>query len=521
MVKYLQFLGVAALFTQLLSSCGGGGKANDQDTGPTRKSITKAEEERVITLCSSCHPFVPADMLDKKTWLEGVVPAMAAKMGIFEYKGKTFINEKDDPALPEGIYPSTPTISESDVQLLLDYFNLKAPESMGEQKRSTPIGDFTDLFSPVSPDLEIKEPPFTTFVAVFPQRKEFVIGSSGQKHDIGAYTTDLREVWKMPTPSAPAWVDFSDPKKWLITAMGPVEPNNRKLGSMVELRMPDQGKPELANLVMENLPRPVMIQRLNAGGKDGFLINGFGHLAGQLYWQGAGARPAPEYSLRSKPGAIRSIITDWNQDGKQDVLSLFAQNLEGIFLFLQNNDGTFTEKKLLEFLPVYGSSWFEYVDINGDGKKDIVYTCGDNADFSVALKNYHGVYVYLNKGNDQFEQAWFYPIHGCYRVSVRDFDLDGDLDMVTVGYFADFNNQHEESLLYFANDGKLSFTPYKVHGFDRGRWLTLDAGDVDGDGDQDLVLGNFSMGPQSNMTEQLSRQFASSQPFMVLKNKKR
>jgi hypothetical protein len=29
-----------------------------------------------------------------------------------------------------------------------------------------------------------------------------------------------------------------------------------------------------------------------------------------------------------------------------------------------------------------------------------------------------------------------------------------------------------------------------------GRWLTMDAGDVDGDGKTDLILGNFSVGPE-------------------------
>ena len=41
-----------------------------------------------------------------------------------------------------------------------------------------------------------------------------------------------------------------------------------------------------------------------------------------------------------------------------------------------------SSQELLRFQPVYGSSYFEFADFNKDGHKDILYTCGDNADFS-------------------------------------------------------------------------------------------------------------------------------------------
>ena len=95
-------------------------------------------------------------------------------------------------------------------------------------------------------------------------------------------------------------------------------------------------------------------------------------------------------------------------------MALFAQGEEGIFL-LQMLNGNFEQKEVLRFPPVYGSSSFELVDLNNDGFPDIIYTCGDNADYSRVLKPYHGVYIFLNDGKNNFTQKYFYHIDGCYK----------------------------------------------------------------------------------------------------------
>ena len=98
--------------------------------------------------------------------------------------------------------------------------------------------------------------------------------------------------------------------------------------------------------------------------------------------------------------------------------------------------------------------------------------------------------------------------------------MDGDLDIVTIAFFADFLNQPQESLLYFENN-KGDFQPYEMPGYDLGRWLTLDAADADGDGDDDLVIGNLSMGPESFMTQEMVKHFAAGPACMYLENKTR
>ena len=120
-------------------------------------------------------------------------------------------------------------------------------------------------------------------------------------------------------------------------------------------------------------------------------------------------------------------------------------------LYTNLGGGKFKEERKLQFPPIYGSSYFELTDFIKDGFPDIIYTCGDNADYSTILKPYHGVYIFLNDGKNNFKQKYFYPINGCYKAIVRDFDNDGDLDIATISYFPDFENQPEEGFIYFEN----------------------------------------------------------------------
>jgi hypothetical protein len=219
--------------------------------------------------------------------------------------------------------------------------------------------------------------------------------------------------------------------------------------------------------------------------------------------------------LRNVPGAIKAYVRDVNHDGLPDIWVLFAQGEEGIFLFTNKGHGKFEQEEVLRFPPIFGSSYFELADFNRDGYPDILYTCGDNADYSPTLKPYHGAYIFINDGNNHFKQRYFFPMYGCFKAIARDFDGDGDLDIAAISFFADYDNHPEESFVYLENKGDLDFQPYSISGTASGRWLTMDAADLDGDGKPDLVIGNFSIAPAS---EKAAVDWKEGPPFIILKN---
>ena len=76
----------------------------------------------------------------------------------------------------------------------------------------------------------------------------------------------------------------------------------------------------------------------------------------------------------------------------------------------------------------------------------------------------------------------------------KDLPKYGDTDIAAVSYFPNYNKSPRESFVYFENkDGKYTANTFRT--CISGRWLTMDAGDVDGDGDIDLALGNYTYGP--------------------------
>ena len=302
--------------------------------------------------------------------------------------------------------------------------------------------------------------------------------------------------------------------------MGVLTPSDARKGKLMQV----PASADSATLVIDSLQRPVHFQYhdLNGDGLKDFIICEFGNTSGRLSWYEQTLNGSfIQHTLRPLPGAVHTEIDDFNKDGLPDIMALMAQGDEGVFIYYNLGNNRFKESKVLSFSPAFGSNYFQLYDFNKDGHPDIVATNGDNGDYPPILKPYHGIRIYLNDGRNNFSEEVFIHIDGASKVIAGDFDNDGNPDLASISYFADYENHPEEAFVLWKNTGDLTFFGYSFPEVNAGRWLTMDANDIDRDGDLDIILGNanFSMGRiPVKLKEEWNRKAYS---VIVLRNSKR
>ncbi len=475
-------------------------------------------EELAKKYCQSCHLFPEPSLLNALSWSQGVLPNMGPRLGIFSYKYQQYPSSRFDKDIPRDFYPAAPLLKDDEWQDIINYYTATSPDSLPDQQRPVPIEMKPDLF--VVSQIPTYQPvPTTCYIKVDTTTwPHSILQSDVISKKILRYNAKFQITDSINAPSSVVDIDFKD-QSMTTSNIGIINPNNGNHGSLQHITMDEKGKMLFdTSFHIAGLQRPVQSIKadLNADGRDDYLVCEFGYNTGALSWyENNGNNTFKRHILRDVPGAIKAYVNDYNHDGLPDLFVLFAQGEEGIFLFTNKGNGQFEQKEILRFPPSYGSSYFEMDDFNKDGFPDILYTCGDNADFSPVLKPYHGVYIFLNDGKYNFTQKYFYPINGCYKAMARDFDGDGDLDIATIAFFADYEKQPEEGFVYLENEGDFQFKPFSLPQANVGRWLTMDAGDVDGNGKQSILLGNFSVAPRNKKSKINWQQGPS---FLVLKN---
>lgn len=489
-----------------IGSCQSG--ADSSSTNPAIVEGQKLAEQH----CSTCHLAVAPSLLDKKTWVSHVLPAMAPRLGLESYQGGLYYAGRNA------------VVSYDDWQKIVAYFETLAPEKFERtQPARLPVNDWA-VFSLEKPRRDTTQTAETTLVAIDTIAHQLYSGD-GLRSDISRWDQQLRPTkWKQ-LKSAPVhasfFLDRQGAEHGVFTSLGTMLAEDILKGELLDIQLSGK-QPGSSTTMLASLPRPVqsVAADLDKDGLTDWVVCGFGHLAGGLYWLKQRAdHTFSKQPIREVAGAIQTSVGDVNGDGWPDIIALFAHGDEGIWLFLNDKKGNFTERRLLRFPPIYGSTSFQLVDFNGDGLQDILYTCGDNSDYSQILKPYHGIYIYLNQGNFTYRKQWFHPVNGCVKAIAADFDQDGDADIASIAFYADFQRNPGEGFLYFDQTKPRQFRPHALPISTYGRWICMDVNDWDQDGDLDIVLGNFSKG----FLNQADRKptWDTHLPLIVLANKTR
>ncbi|HZY80434.1 MAG TPA: VCBS repeat-containing protein [Cyclobacteriaceae bacterium] len=468
---------------------------------------SKEQKEEILArqYCASCHAFPEPSLLDKQTWVD-VMPQMGVRMGV-DMTPLSMLSEQDYPYVVQTL-PERPMISYEDFEAIARYYQREAPDSL------TLPPDFVakdlDQFE-VTPLQLLKQRPTISMLRVDTVTKSVWI--TNRRSMLYKYDYNFKRLDSSQLTSPASSIVFD--KEPMIALMGIMDPNDQPKGSIGTL-----DKDLNYHKLIDSLKRPVYFDKadLDNNKLEDIVVCAFGNYGGALdIFENKGEGKYVRHTVAATPGARKVVLRDFNGDGLTDVLVLFSQGDENISLYTNAGNFRFRVSTLLRFTPVYGTSYFDVVDFNKDGHWDIVATSGDNLDYSIIQKPYHGVRVFLNDGKNQFTESIFYHMDGCTWAEARDFDNDGDVDIAAVNFFPDFGKTPERTFVYLQNNAG-TLEPYTTPIAAEGRWMIIEVVDLDADGYKDILLSalNFDNNIPSKMRELW---VAKRVDLLVLKNK--
>lgn len=200
-------------------------------------------------------------------------------------------------------------------------------------------------------------------------------------------------------------------------------------------------------------------------------------------------------------GADSVVAGDLDGDGDLDLITGLSASQSYVSLLKNNGNGTFAPPVKLLIVPSapYSPLSVALGDLDGDGDLDIAFAPGaDQGSLSVLKNNGNATFAPPNQVTT-----------GAYLESIVLADLDGDsdLDLAITG------GNERRVVQVFKNNGLGSFGAVALFSTAGKVPNTLTAGDLDGDGDLDLVSTDRTDGTVSVLTNGGNATFTTSRSY--------
>jgi len=473
-------------------------KAQPQSASPAGDA-----EHQARATCGTCHAFPPPEILPRENWRDEFVRMMFIRDG------------RTPPIGPPGVANRNVQLP-GDMEAVLPFYTERAPQRLPAPEVWPEPGATRLSFTRRT--LAIPGMPGTPAVS---HVRLVDFDGDGQLDVLG---TDMRQgLVFTATPAAPngalvevasiphpAHVTLADLDKdgvqdLLVAEMGEFFPADHNKGAVIWMRALAKGK--YGAFWLDGWPRIASVDPadFNGDGRIDLGVAAFGwRKTGQVaILENRTLTPSQPsfvtHTIDPRAGSIQLVPADLNRDGRMDFVTLLAQEHETVLAYMNTGAADFAfERKVIYAAPHpnWGSSGFELVDLDKDGDLDVLLTHGDTFDDGI-VKPYHGIQWLENRGGYPFAEQTLAQMPGVHRAQAADLDGDGDLDVVASALLAggaDVDEKTLPALIWLEQSKPGVFTRHTIE-MGYPRHASLDLGDIDRDGDIDIVVGNFSIGP--------------------------
>ncbi|MHB1422490.1 MAG: FG-GAP repeat domain-containing protein [Gemmataceae bacterium] len=456
--------------------------------------------QQIQTYCAHCHAYPPPDSFPRSAWKEEVEKAYKL-IGLSQMDRRA----RRVPAPPP-------------LEQVVQYFEERAKPELPPADIVPAATPLALRFQPQSypPPPQIRAPAISNvnLVHLFDERRLDVLACdmrAGRVMALRPYESapQWRMLGSVPHPCHTEVIDLDGDgvKDILVANLGSMEPMDHSNGSVVWLRGQRDGGFTVVPL-LEGIGRVADVQAADFRGigRLDLVVAEFGwfHTGRILYLENQTADWShPVFvprELDERHGGIHVPVTDLNGDGRPDFVALLGQEHETIVAFVNQGGGAFRQETIYTAPhPAYGSSGIQLVDMNGDGRVDVLYTNGDTMDPPYLLKPYHGIQWLENQGSFPFVHHPIAPMYGVHRAVAADFRGCGRLDIMAVSYlppdrFPQRKERNLDAVIYLeqTTPGQFARHSLKTVHCDHA---TCCAGDIFGSGRIDLATGDLLFHP--------------------------